>query len=164
MKKSAKTKADATKELRTNEKKWTKKLMEAGWTAIPSVLVERQKALGLDAVDMNILLHLASYWWTADNKPHPSKKTIAVAMGLSPRTVQRRIAQMENDGLIKREQRRVPGQGSRTNLYHLEGLIKSAAPYADEKLQERERRAADDKERVKKKGKPKLTLVSGKSV
>ena len=30
------------------EKKWTKPLVDAGWTAIPSVIFERQHALGLD--------------------------------------------------------------------------------------------------------------------
>jgi len=79
------------KEVRVNEKKWSKALMDAGWTALPSVIIERQKALGLDALDMNIILHLANYWWTRDNKPHPSKKTIAEAIGVAPRTVQRRI-------------------------------------------------------------------------
>jgi hypothetical protein len=69
------------KDVRVNEKKWSKVLMDAGWTAMPSVIIERQKALGLDSLDMNIILHLASYWWTRDNKPHPSKTTIAEPWG-----------------------------------------------------------------------------------
>lgn len=69
--------------------------MDAGWTVIPSVIIERQQVLGLDALDVNILLHLATYWWTPDNKPHPAKKTIADAIGVEPRTVQRRIAALE---------------------------------------------------------------------
>ena len=69
------------KELQINAQKWTKPLMDAGWTVMPTVIFERQKALGLDALDVNILLHLAGYWWTPDNKPHPSKRTIAAAIG-----------------------------------------------------------------------------------
>ena len=117
-----------------NEKKWSKTLMDAGWTCFPSVIIERQKVLGLDATDVNILLHLASYWWHKDNKPHPSKKTIAAAMDVTPRTVQRRIAGMVRDGIIRREERRIPGKGSKTNLYHLDPLIEAALPYAQEKL------------------------------
>ena len=63
--------------------KWSKALMAAGWTVMPNVIIERQRVLGLDAVDINILMHLALYWWTADNKPHPSKNTIAAAVGAS---------------------------------------------------------------------------------
>ncbi len=50
-------------ELKMNEKKWTPALMKAGWTVIPSVILERQKALGLDPVDVNILLQLARNCW-----------------------------------------------------------------------------------------------------
>lgn len=151
--------ADAKEQLRVNEKKWTKPLMDAGWTAIPTVIIERQQALGLDALDVNILLHLASYWWTHDNKPHPAKTTIATAIGVHSRTVQRRIANMERDGLIKREERRVVGKGSGTNLYHFDGLINAAKPYAEEKLNERRKREAEDKSRVHRKARPKLTVV-----
>lgn len=144
--------APAAKEVRVNEKKWTKALMDAGWTAIPSVIIERQKVLGLDPIDINIILHLASYWWTRDNKPRPSKKTIAEAMEVTPRTVQRRIAELEKIGYIKREERRVRGVGSRPNVYHLEGLITAAEPYAKEKTEDRQRRDAERKAAVARKG------------
>ena len=144
---SAGKRTQAAKELRVNEQKWSKPLMDAGWTAFPSVIIERQLALGLDAMDVNIILHLASYWWTEDNKPHPSKKTIADAMKVHPRTVQRRIADMEKAGLIRRQERRIPGRGSKSNVYHFDGLIRAAAPYAEEKIRERERRGQEDKAR-----------------
>lgn len=157
--KKAAARTEAAKHLKVNEQKWSKLLMDAGWTVIPSVIIERQQVLGLDALDLNILLHLATYWWTPDNKPHPAKKTIADAIGVAPRTVQRRIAALEKDGLIRREERRIPGQGSRTNLYHFDGLIKAAQPFAEEKLQETARREAENKDRVRRKGRPKLRVV-----
>ena len=144
-----------TKELRINEKKWSKPLMDAGWTAIPTVIFERQKAIGLDSMDVNILLHLAAYWWTPDNKPHPSKRTIAAAINVEPRTVQRHIAAMERAGFIRREQRRLPGKGSKTNIYHFDGLIAEALPYAKEKLAEKKRRAEEDSKRP---GRKRITL------
>lgn len=146
------------REVRVNEKKWSKTLMDAGWTALPSVIIERQKVLGLDALDMNIILHLANYWWTRDNKPHPSKRTIAEAIGVTPRTVQRRITALQESGFIVREERRVKGKGSRTNLYHLEGLITAAQPYAKEKIEKIQERQTDRKMAVVRKGRA-LRLV-----
>jgi hypothetical protein len=144
--------------LRQNELKWTKQLMDAGWTAFPSVLLERQQALGLDATDVNVLLHLIRHWWYADNLPHPSKRTIAACMGIHERTVQRRIAQMERDGLIKRVDRYDPVYGQQTNVYDLSGLIEALRPYAEEALQTRKKRQEEDAKRRTRK-RPLLNIV-----
>lgn len=145
--------------LRANEKKWGKTLMKAGWTAVPNIIFERQQALGLDAMDVNILLHLLSYWWEASNKPHPAVATIASAIGVDRRTIQRRIAAMERDGLIRREERRIKGKGSRTNIYHFDGLIEAAKPFALEKNQEIARRLKEDNARVSRKGRGQLKVI-----
>lgn len=150
------------KNLKVNEKKWSKTLMAPGWTVIPNIIIERQAVLGLDATDINILMHLAMYWWTAESKPHPSKVTIAKAMGVTPRTIQRRIKAMEAHGLIERKERRIKGQGSRTNIYDLSGLIKAAKPYAEERLQEIEAKEAAKRVRAGRKGKPRLKVVASK--
>jgi hypothetical protein len=137
--------------LSRNEKKWTALLMEAGWTVLPSVILERQHALGLDAVDLNIILHLARHWWYSDNPPHPSKKTIAECMGIDQSTVRRRIARMEKDGLLKRESRYDKRYGQISNCYHFEGLIKGATPFAKEAiLLRKERKEEDAKRRTRK--------------
>jgi predicted transcriptional regulator len=145
---------------KVNEKKWTRPLMRAGWTVLPNVIFERQQALGLDPLDINIILHIASYWWNQGSKPHPSKVTIAKAIGVDPRTIQRRIADLEKGKLIRREQRRVAGTGSKTNIYHLDGLIEAATPYAHEKIQESELKATVRAERAKRKGKTVLKSVA----
>lgn len=151
----------AEAELRTNEKKWSKTLMDAGWTVFPSVIIESQRQLGLDAVDVNILLHLASKWWKADGKPFPSKRTIALAMHMDPRTIQRRIARLEGANYVRREERRETPTGSKTNIYHLDGLIEAAKPFAEEKLADMAAREKVKKIRAERKGapKPKLKLV-----
>jgi predicted transcriptional regulator len=120
--------------LKENEKKWTKTLMDAGWTAIPSVILERQSALGLEPLDVNILLHLASHWWYATELPYPGKKSVAKAMSVSPRTVQRRIARMEEAGFIRRVDRWHPKYGRQSNYYDFSGLIKEATPFAEEAI------------------------------
>jgi DNA-binding transcriptional regulator YhcF (GntR family) len=129
--------AEGQNDLKVNVKKWGRELIEAGWTLVPNTIIERQKKLGLDPLDLNILLHLMSYWWEPGNKPRPSKRTVAEAVGRDPRTVQRRIAAMEKEGLISRERRHGSGRSTQTNRYHLDGLIKAAIPLARETLQER---------------------------
>ena len=141
------------RQVKVNERKWTKTLMDAGWTVIPSVILDRQQALGLEPVDVNILLHLAKYWWEKERLPYPSKKAIAECMGVSESTVQRRIAAMERDGLIKRVSRfSGKHKGQMTNEYDLTGLIKGATPYAKEALKAREERRKADAARRTRKG------------
>ncbi len=152
-------KADA-ENIRQNEAKWSKPLMQAGWNAIPSIIIEKQEALGLDPIDMNIIIHLSNYWWRAGNLPYPSVGTIAKAIGVKPRTIQKRIASLQAAGLLTRTERRNTRFGSDTNLYGFEGLIKSATPYAVEKIQQREQKAQAEKDRLARK-KPKLTVVGG---
>ena len=150
--------AEINKVLLVNEKKWTKPLMAGGWTAFPSVILENQAALKLSAVDVNILLYLSTHWWTADNKPRPSKTTIGKAIGLNARSVQRHISAMESKGLIRREERRLSGVGSKPNHYHFDGLIKAATPYAESKAEEIKEKIAK-KARKASTGKPGLRLV-----
>jgi DNA-binding transcriptional regulator YhcF (GntR family) len=156
--KQGNTKA-ASDNLRTNEKKWSKALMAAGWNVVPNILIEKQAALGLDALDMNIILHLSHYWWQADNLPHPSVATMAKAIGVKPRTIQKRIKALEDLNLVKREERRFTKDGSITNRYDFSGLIAAATPYAEEKVQEIEAAVEAKRKRLARK-KPKLVVVN----
>jgi DNA-binding transcriptional regulator YhcF (GntR family) len=144
-------------QLRTNERKWSKPLMAAGWNVIPNIIIEKQQALGLDALDMNIILHLSHYWWQPDNVPHPSVATIARAIQVTPRTVQKRIAALEKLGFLRREERRFTQNGSVTNRYHFDGLIAAATPYADEKVREIAAATESKRQRLASK-KPKLVV------
>ena len=153
-------KQQAAKAVQVNEKKWTKPLMDSGWTAFPSIILEKQATLGLTAMDVNIILYLSTYWWEAENKPHPSKKTIAEALGVQPRTIQRRIAELEKCGFIKREYRKSKDGGNHSNRYCFQGLIEDATPYAQEKREDIEQRKANDEQRRKRK-KPKLKSIDG---
>lgn len=153
---------EQTERLRRNEEKWTPTLMNAGWTVIPSILLEKQAALGLDAIDVNILLHLAKHWWYRENPPHPSKVSIAKAMGIDPSTVRKRIARMQSEGLIQREPRYKKLGGQETNFYHFDGLIRIITPHAEEFIAMREKqRAEDDARKHRKKPKPTLLVDDG---
>lgn len=131
-------------ELKENEKKWTPELLEAGWTMIPNVLLERQRALRLTPLDLNILLQILRHWWKKDELPFPSKRTIAECIGVTPNAVQKHIREMEKDGLIERSERTDHKHGGRkSNEYCFDGLIKAALPFAKELLEEREERGKE---------------------
>jgi len=157
------TKKEKQEHINENERKWTKPLMEAGWTVFPSVILARQKAFGLDAVDMNILLHLARHWWEADRLPYPGKKTLADCIGVTPRTIQRHITKMHAAGLIERKAQFSKKDGRReTNQYDLSKLISEATPFAQEEIETRRKRKAEDDARRNRK-KPNLSLVNKES-
>lgn len=122
-----------TMSLPAGRTKWLKQAMEAGWTSFPTAILENQHELGLPARDVLILLHLASRWWTAEGESSPSNGSIGRAIGMDARDVQRRIARMEEDGLIRREERRDTPSGSAPNIYHLDGLLKLANALARKK-------------------------------
>jgi DNA-binding Lrp family transcriptional regulator len=156
----APTFAPSAKEaLQENQKKWGTSLMEAGWTLLPNTIFMRQRALGLDSMDINILMVLLSHWWTAENLPFPSKKKIADTIGCDPSTVRRRIKAMESAGFIMRIQRRVENNRNKTNQYDFSGLVKNATPYAQEELQVRASEREERAKRTKRKGKPQLKVV-----
>ncbi|UVA79994.1 helix-turn-helix domain-containing protein [Pandoraea commovens] len=144
---SAPTKAPGTPADKGLQARWGKELIAAGWTALPDVIFQCQKALKLNPVDVLILLHLASYWWKPNENPWPAKGTIADAINVSPRTVQRAIARMEKLGYVKRIARIATAGDNMSNEYDLRGLIKAAKPLAIEKIDRKEKRAAEDKQR-----------------
>jgi DNA replication protein DnaD len=141
------------------EEKWSRELIDAGWLAIPNIIVEKQLDLGLDSTDINILLHLIRYWWNRDNLPHPSKRTIAQCMGVDMSTVRRHIARMEKKGLIKRIERHDEARGQKTNYYDFTGLINAALPLAKEAVAIRDRRQKEDDQRRSRKRAP-LSVVT----
>lgn len=147
-------------DVKANEKKWGKTLMSSGWTAFPSIILEKQHALGLTAMDINIILYLSTHWWEAERKPYPSKKTIAQALGVTPRTIQKRIAALEQLGFVTREYRPHKIKGNDTNIYDFSGLIKASTPFAQEKLEEIEDSQAASKAR-RKRVKPVLKGIDG---
>ena len=145
-------------QLRRNEKKWTKTLMEAGFTVIPSVFINRQAKLGLQPLDLNIILYLASLWWHADNPPFPSKQTIAAAIGVkSPSTIRKRITRMVRDGILSREERKSPEHGQQSNIYGLGPLIKMATPLAEKILADRKQKEVKRREGLRRR--PRLRAV-----
>src|SRR5689334_11942338 len=74
--------------------KWGSAL-EAGFQIIPNVLIRGQAKLGLDPLDVVILLNLNMHWWTPGDLPYPQPRVIANRIGVSIRTVERRLEALE---------------------------------------------------------------------
>jgi predicted transcriptional regulator len=127
--KAVKMKNDPDK--KTLHEKWSKPVLDLGFCVIPSIFIEGQHKLGLNSQQAIVLMHLISYWWEKDRKPHPAMKTIADRMDISKRQLQRHVKELEDNGLIKRISRENEAKGKLSNEFDLSGLVerlKSIAP------------------------------------
>ncbi len=75
---------------------------KAGFMAVPNALMRAQAKLGLSPTDMVVLLNILLHWWESERLPFPSTGAIAKRAGLSARTVQRSLQELESKGLISR--------------------------------------------------------------
>lgn len=57
------------------------------------VFIQNEKKL--TSVAFNTLLNLIVHWWSLQEWPHPSMESLAIRMGVSVRTVQRAINDLE---------------------------------------------------------------------
>ena len=110
----------------TFKQKWGPETSSVGFTPFPSTLLFAQAELGLTPIEMNIILNLLVHWWEKDKYPYPSQKAIAYRMGVSSRTVQRTLLDLEEKKLIirlrtSRENKVYRGR----NIYNLEPLIET---------------------------------------
>lgn len=115
--------ARAPETTRESEKKWGKKVMALGFCVVPSLLLRAQQRLGLNPTQLAVLMQLCDYWWESDRKPYPGKKALGERLDLSPRQVQRYMADLETAGLVQRVPRKAPHGGKQTNIYDLSGLV-----------------------------------------
>jgi predicted transcriptional regulator len=129
--------------MKESERIWGKDVMAQKFVIVPKLLLLAQARLGLDATQLNVLLHLIEHWWEAARRPYPSKQRIAKRMRVGPRTVQRAIAAMEKHGLVTRVPRTSSRHGGRTtNIYDLSGLVAKLKELAPEFKQEADAAAA----------------------
>ena len=109
---------------KTTEKKWGKKVVALGFCIVPSLLLKAQRRIGLNPTQLAVLVQLLDHWWDKERRPFPGKKLLAERLGLSPRQVQRHIADLEQAGLVQRTARVGAHGGKLSNEYDLSGLVK----------------------------------------
>lgn len=97
-----------------------------GWVSFPSSLLFLQKSFHLSPVGLNVLLHLIMHWWDPSEDPYPSQESIAKRIGVSKRTVQRAMQELEDNALIERTStsREHPKYKGR-NKYSLRPLVQA---------------------------------------
>ena len=108
--------------------KWGDSL-DAGFQILPNVLLRTQKLLGLDPTDLAIVLNITMHWWDAHDLPYPRPSMIAKRIGVSPRTVERRLSKMESAGLLERLQSE-DRAGRTIRRFKLNGLVTRLTPLA----------------------------------
>ena len=136
---------------RASERKWGKSVMKLGFCIVPSLLLRAQQRLGLNPTQFAILMQLCDFWWDSERKPFPSKQTLAERLSLSPRQLQRYIAELEEAGLVQRIERRAGHGGKLTNVYDLGGLV-SRLQELEPEFREVENRAKSARKAVSRRG------------
>jgi len=93
--------------------------LDAGYAAIPHVVIRRRRALGITAAEWDYICEVWSYW-RADRLPGPSVDDLARGLGVDQSTIRRHRASLERKGLL-----RVVPTGP-YNRYDLRPLIDAA--------------------------------------
>lgn len=136
----------SARNLSSTEKIWGKAVYGHGYAGIPSMLIQAQRRLGINPMQMNIIIQLLDYWREPSRKPFPTKRELAQRMDVTEKTIQNNTRKLERAGLLLREQRKTAAGDWNSNIYHLEGLVarvQALEPeFAAEKKLRRERKAA----------------------
>ena len=126
------------------EARWTKPLADAGWTALPNIVLLKQAALGLKPMHVNIIMQIARHWWEPEKAPYPSVGTLAKAIGVKERAIRGHIKDMVEAGFLEKKHQYSAKGGQTSNRYTFDGLIKRCRPFAEEMLAVRkEKKAAE---------------------
>jgi DNA-binding transcriptional regulator YhcF (GntR family) len=85
---------------------WGDETMKHGWTAIPNALLMLQNDLDISPTDFCVLLNILMHQWPSDGKStsYPAVNTIATRIGVTKRTVQRGILNLERKGVLTTQQ------------------------------------------------------------
>lgn len=132
---------------KASARKWGAKVLEHGFSIVPSLLFKGQARLGINGMQLAILLHLADFWWDSDQHPWPAKSTVAERLGVSSRQFQKHIEALEKRGYVKRIERLSSRKGKLSNAYDLSGLVERL-----KKIEPEFREVKEQKKRVTRKG------------
>jgi DNA-binding transcriptional ArsR family regulator len=87
------------------------------------VLFIKQKELGLESLDLVVLLNMTSHWWFRHRPPFLRTNVIARRTGVSARTIQRVIRKLEEKGYVTRARWRDETGQMRPAIF-FDGLIR----------------------------------------
>jgi hypothetical protein len=85
-----------------SQEKWGE-AARGGFQVVPDVLLKNQHALNVSPTELVVLLNVLMHWWYKEQKPFPRPTTIARRMGVTVRTVQRALTNLEDAKLVVRQ-------------------------------------------------------------
>ena len=112
--------------------------LDAGFQIVPNTLIRAQQHLGLDALDVVILLNITMHWWEVDDLPYPRPSVIANRTGVSARTVERRLAKLQQIQLLERLPTEIRDDGPSIRRFNLSGLSRRLEQLAAHEIADRE--------------------------
>ena len=106
--------------------RWGEAVAAAGWTPMPTLLLDFARDLGLSSTDLSLLTSGESHHFARRSATvFPSKKRLARRMGCSETTVWSRLQRLERAGLIEVHPRRRPNDSKTSNAYTRDGLTRA---------------------------------------
>ncbi|WP_181953240.1 helix-turn-helix domain-containing protein [Achromobacter kerstersii] len=111
------------------QEKWGEEILELGFVLVPTLLLRKQKDLGLESTELVVLLNLLSTWWVPERNPFPRTATIAQRMHVTQRTVQRCLKTLEDKGFIAKNRVRTgtPEEMRTQTSYEMSGTVRKLA-------------------------------------
>ncbi len=131
---------ETSKKASSTERIWGKAVYKHGYAGIPSILIQAQQRLGINPMQMNIIIQLLDSWFDPGRKPFPAKKALANRIGVTEKTIQINVRALEKAGLIRREMRKTAAGDWNSNVYHLDGLIAKVQALEPEFAAEKKKR------------------------
>lgn len=101
-----------------------------GFQRLPDALLKHQFRLELSPLDLAIVLNIALHYWAPGNLPHPTISLVAKRIGVSRRSVERRLEILESRNLVMRMHFEVSDKGKKIRRFDLSGLIAAVENYA----------------------------------
>lgn len=121
--------------IQSSQEKWGSDAIAAGFTVLPNHFISLNQFVPeekrLSPTEMLVILQILAAWWSKARLPFPSKATIALRAGLSPRQVQRALTGLEDKGYIERLVRYNRSQARTSNQFELTGLVSAVVNAAE---------------------------------
>ncbi|WP_257168777.1 helix-turn-helix domain-containing protein [Bradyrhizobium sp. SRS-191] len=100
---------------------------DPGFLTLPYVLLLHQSDLKISSEHLNVLLNFIAHWHSNGRMPHPRTSTIASRMGISPRSVQRAVSWLIENGFLAKAPRL---HRNDVQQYDMAPLVEKLKPYA----------------------------------
>jgi len=113
-------------------------VLQAGFTAIPNLVLNHYAALDISPVEMMFTIHVFQHWWS-EKLPFPSLQAISQKMGVERRQARRYVQSLKEKGYLVVSERTLPGLGKVASEYDFSPLIQAVLSRAVEEQEDTHR-------------------------